>query len=127
LAPLLELDHVRIRSMPLVENCFTNLYRVFSDQRVLQIINEGSDKKLTDTGFWDFFKRRFSLKTSLTARIKLCSFVCKREAICSTGEELLDRRLKKVVQMFTKQNFSSNNFNLSQFKEPLEIVESLLV
>jgi hypothetical protein len=53
--------------------------------------------QLSDNGFWDFFKRRFSLKNNLAARLKLCSFVCMREAICSTGEDTLDRRLKKVL------------------------------
>jgi hypothetical protein len=54
----------------------------------------------TDNGFWEFFKRRYSLKPALSSRLKLCNLVCKKEAICNTGEEVLDRRLIKTIKLF---------------------------
>jgi len=132
LAPILEMEHAKIKNLSVVENTFVNLYRVFSDSRTIHIAIDGNNLrpedlrmlKLSDNGFWDFFKRRFSLKPQFTARLKLCSFVCKKEAICKTGEIKLDRRLNKIVQFFTQ---NASTLNLAQFKEPLEIVESLLV
>lgn len=132
LAPILEMEHSKIKNLSVVENTFVNLYRVFSDSRTTHIAVDGNNLrpedlrilKLSDNGFWDFYKRRFSLKPQFSARLKLCSFVCKKEAICKTGEIKLDRRLNKIVQFFTQ---NASTLNLAQFKEPLEIVESLLV
>jgi hypothetical protein len=132
LAPVLELDHSKIRNLALIENTFVNVFRVFTEPKTLQLLAEGNQGlleqlKKTHGGFWDFFKRRYSLKNSLSARLKLCSFVCKREAICYTGEDCLDRRVKKVITLFTQQNLNTSGINMSQLKEPLEIIESLLI
>jgi hypothetical protein len=98
---------LKIKNVAIVENTFCNLHKVFSDQRILLVTAEGNSnpeqiKKLqqSDNGFWECFKRRFSLKPVLASRLKLCNLVCKKEAICSTGEEVLDRRLIKTINLF---------------------------
>ena len=69
---------------------------IFEDSRIASIV-QSDDAYRNQFNMWQYFKRRFSLKPQLQARILLCSLYSKHRPLPSNDPGIY-RRLNKTIQ-----------------------------
>lgn len=138
----------KIHNRTLIENTYANLQRIFEDPRVQNQIrfqvqqSQQQQTTMRQDDQWSSFKRQFSLRPNIDARVALCQLIGKTSMLSNPSSttpmdfnelnsikqtyERVNRRIEKTVrQFFCTPHNSVALVRLSKSEKILSLIDTM--